>query len=576
MKSLFFKVASTTLVVALMFNLVGVIATPHVSAATQPNLIVNPSVESGSSAGPSNWFQNTWGTNTAKFSYVTGGVDGTHAVRIDITSYGSGDAKWYPTDAGVMPGKVYLFTDQYMATAPSELVVRYTLTNGSFQYVDVSGGNLPATSTWKATSARVTIPTNVKSITIFHLIAAVGSLTTDAYSLTEATTLPTPPPQDPSNLIKNNSVEVADITGLPLGWNTSSWGSNVPQFTYLTGGHTGQKAVKVQITQYSSGDAKWYFDEVPVTADSSLTFSDFFMANVPGEVIIQYHTDTDTFNYSYLGNTSASASWQQFFGTFTVPQHTVSVTVFHLIAQTGYLIVDDASLSKTTSPTNNTNAFSEGLVSLNFDDGYKITFTNALPILNKAGLKSTQYVISGTLNGSYGPSYVTAADVLTMQAQGHEIGAHTQTHPHLPQLTNSQIIDEITGSRGDLLSIGVKNVDTFAYPFGEYNDFVVQTVKNAGFSGARTTDEGFNLKNTNKFLLKFQSVEVNTTVAQVKQWIDSAVANHTWLILIFHQIDHSNDQYSFYPENLQQIVDYITQKKVHVVTTSQGIKLMNP
>src|SRR4029077_18988045 len=34
-----------------------------------------------------------------------------------------------------------------------------------------------------------------------------------------------------------------------------------------------------------------------------------------------------------------------------------------------------------------------GLVSINFDDGYQSIYDNGLPILDAAGLKSTQYII---------------------------------------------------------------------------------------------------------------------------------------------------------------------------------------
>ena len=35
-----------------------------------------------------------------------------------------------------------------------------------------------------------------------------------------------------------------------------------------------------------------------------------------------------------------------------------------------------------------------GLVSINFDDGYQSMYDNGLPILDAAGLKSTQYIIT--------------------------------------------------------------------------------------------------------------------------------------------------------------------------------------
>jgi hypothetical protein len=56
----------------------------------------------------------------------------------------------------------------------------------------------------------------------------------------------------------------------------------------------------------------------------------------------------------------------------------------------------------------------------------------------------------------------------------------------------------------------------------------------------------------------------------VKQWVDSAAANHVWLIMEFHGIETSGDQYSMTPTLFNQVVDYVKQKGIPVVTVSQG------
>jgi len=216
--------------------------------------------------------------------------------------------------------------------------------------------------------------------------------------------------------------------------------------------------------------------------------------------------------------------------------------------------------------------FSQGFVSLNFDDGWLVTYQNALPILNKAGLKSTQNIITGEFK--YSSLYVSRAQVLVMQADGHEIGDHTKSHLHLNQLTDAQEKREITSSKNDLLLTGVKNLSTFDYAHGEYNDFIMTVLKESDFAGARTVNLGFNTKSTEPFLLKAQVVDANTTLEQVKGWIDQAVRDKTWVILVFHQIDHSGRTYSSTPETLQQIVDYLVQKNVPVRTNAEGISLL--
>ena len=86
----------------------------------------------------------------------------------------------------------------------------------------------------------------------------------------------------------------------------------------------------------------------------------------------------------------------------------------------------------------------QGFVSIDFDDGYQSMYDNGLPIFNAAGLRTTQYIITGHVGT---PEYVTWDEVHTMLAQGHEIGNHTRTHPFLTTLTETQMQDEIVGAQ---------------------------------------------------------------------------------------------------------------------------------
>lgn len=62
-----------------------------------------------------------------------------------------------------------------------------------------------------------------------------------------------------------------------------------------------------------------------------------------------------------------------------------------------------------------------------------------------------------------------------------EIGWHTYSHPDLTQLSREEIIKEITPPFP---------MRTFAYPYGCYNDLVVECVKEAGFEKAYSVTQG--------------------------------------------------------------------------------------
>ena len=166
---------------------------------------------------------------------------------------------------------------------------------------------------------------------------------------------------------------------------------------------------------------------------------------------------------------------------------------------------------------------------------------------------------------------MTLQQILQLKNQGHEIAAHTKSHPDLTNLSSSQLNNEVSGSRTILINDGLGAIKSFAYPYGSYNNTVINAVKNAGFSYARSVDdEAYNDKNTNPYLLKTKNIERSISYTTVKGWIDGAIANKKWLIIVFHEILNSGPQWSSTPADLQKIVDYLKTNNIKVVTVSEG------
>ncbi len=375
------------------------------------------------------------------------------------------------------------------------------------------------------------------------------------------------------NLISNPSFETANGIN-PASWARGVWGTNSAVFTYPVAGRTGTKAGSLTLSGYSSGDAKWYFNDVTVTPNTEYTFSDWSNGTVPSIVVARYKNTAGVYSYVQLGTVPAGASWKQFQKNFIVPAGIVSMTVFHLLGQNGTLVVDDYSLSLktgTTPPPPNPNSFSQGMVTFSFDDGFMNTYQNGIPLLNTAGIKSTQAIITREFGS---PGYVTATEVKAMALSGHEIASHTQTHPDLTTLSTANAKTEIDGSRTDLANIGI-NAKTFVYPYGEFNASVVQQVKDAGYTGARGVQSGYNTPQTNAWELKDQHLTSDVTFATVKSWIDTAVANKQWVILEMHQQVKNGGQYSNNPALLKRIIDYIKANNVKTVTLGEGVALLN-
>jgi peptidoglycan/xylan/chitin deacetylase (PgdA/CDA1 family) len=78
-----------------------------------------------------------------------------------------------------------------------------------------------------------------------------------------------------------------------------------------------------------------------------------------------------------------------------------------------------------------------------------------------------------------------------MAEGGFEVGAHTLTHPHLPDLGEEALRDELADSRARVKA-RLGSCDTFAYPFGHWNPRVAAAAAECGFRFAFTlpTDHG--------------------------------------------------------------------------------------
>lgn len=229
----------------------------------------------------------------------------------------------------------------------------------------------------------------------------------------------------------------------------------------------------------------------------------------------------------------------------------------------------------TTTPSST--PVSKGMVSITFDDGWASAYNKAIvPLFNPVGMKTTHYVITKHMDGLWG--YMNGTQILDMVSHGHEIASHTRTHPSLPDIDASQLKHELEGSRDELktlLGVAPKNI---AYPFGMHSPLVEQATKDAGYITGRTvggwstaTSTGKqNDANTDQYALNNFCTESSTTFDIIKNQIDKAVADNTWLILCFHEVDKVGDQYSISSTILQQMIDYLIDKKVLVVTVQEA------
>ncbi|SDT88681.1 Polysaccharide deacetylase [Verrucomicrobium sp. GAS474] len=120
-------------------------------------------------------------------------------------------------------------------------------------------------------------------------------------------------------------------------------------------------------------------------------------------------------------------------------------------------------------------------VTLSYDDG-QIHDRKMVAILNRHGLKGTFHLNSGTLGG--GSEHLAPGEIAAL-FEGHEVSAHTVTHPHLDGLPDEQLILEVLDDRRALEQWVPYPVRGMSYPYGTVNGRVAQLLPRLGIEYCR-------------------------------------------------------------------------------------------
>src|SRR5580693_4289172 len=93
-------------------------------------------------------------------------------------------------------------------------------------------------------------------------------------------------------------------------------------------------------------------------------------------------------------------------------------------------------------------ALPERAVAITFDDAYEDT-PDAVELLCERGLRADVYVTTGQIGTA---AMITHEQLRRLATRPHEVelGAHSVTHPHLDELTRSEIEREVSASKEQL------------------------------------------------------------------------------------------------------------------------------
>jgi peptidoglycan/xylan/chitin deacetylase (PgdA/CDA1 family) len=135
-------------------------------------------------------------------------------------------------------------------------------------------------------------------------------------------------------------------------------------------------------------------------------------------------------------------------------------------------------------------------VFLTFDDGFRDNFETALPILREYGQRAFVFPLAPLLETGTPLEWpevredcrrypttmrsVTWSMLEQMKEGGFEVGSHTLSHPHLPELGDEELREELWQSRATIRE-RLGSCDTLAYPFGEWSPRVAAAAAECGY-----------------------------------------------------------------------------------------------
>lgn len=119
-------------------------------------------------------------------------------------------------------------------------------------------------------------------------------------------------------------------------------------------------------------------------------------------------------------------------------------------------------------------------IAITIDDAFLSVWKEAWPRLRAAKLPFTLFVATRPVDRD-APGYMSWDQIKELVAAGVTIGSQTETHPHMPLLSDERNAAELRKSNARFEEVLGKRPTQIAYPFGEFSLAVRRVAEQAGF-----------------------------------------------------------------------------------------------
>ncbi|HSX16274.1 MAG TPA: polysaccharide deacetylase family protein [Candidatus Saccharimonadales bacterium] len=220
--------------------------------------------------------------------------------------------------------------------------------------------------------------------------------------------------------------------------------------------------------------------------------------------------------------------------------------------------------------------FNEPLLSVTFDDGWESIYTQAMPVLQRDGIHTTQYVLSGVEKEA---AYMSWEQIAAMQKAGHEIACHSVSHPDLTTLNDSKLMEQLKGCKTTLTQ-HYGSVTNFASPYGAETGHTVNEISkvftsqrnsNGELGDGITADDVNTADNFSRYDIIGITVRGDTTIAQLQAALDYAKAHNAWVVLTYHQADDENSKFALDITKMTEQLNYLNKSDMRIVTVNQAL-----
>lgn len=117
----------------------------------------------------------------------------------------------------------------------------------------------------------------------------------------------------------------------------------------------------------------------------------------------------------------------------------------------------------------------EKKISLSFDAAWGADDTDSLlSTLEKHNVKATFFLV-----GDWVRKY--PEQVKKIASAGHDIGNHSDKHPHMAQMSKEQIKEDVMRAHNSVKELLGIDMNLFRPPFGEYNNTVIEALEECGY-----------------------------------------------------------------------------------------------